>query len=708
MTFAQPTWLWIGAATCAVLALLLVRAERKRRRAIRRLAAAGPETTVAGARRWLRDGLALAGTALAFVALARPQAGYHWEATARRGVDLMFAVDTSKSMRAADLAPDRLTRAKLAVADLVRTFDNDRVGLVAFAGGAFVQAPMTADRAVFLEALDALDTDTIPDPGTDVASAIRAADQAMKSEPDHAKVLVVLSDGEDLAGSALAAAHAAAKDGLVIYTVGVGSRQGSLIEMPDGHGGKELVRDDAGQPVTSHLDETMLTSIAQATGGAYRPLGADGRGLDQLYALLRAKLPQQTTAGAQHKVYAERFQIPLAAAIACLFASFAIGDRRRRGSKKLGALGVMMVVLAVPAVAGADPAKPLVEGVHAYAKHDFTAAQKQFEAALHTSDVARQHDAYYDLGDARYRAGQATEQKDRAATIATWKQAVVAYDAAIALAPMDGHARFNRTFVAMKIAQLEQQQKQQQQNQQRQNKDQKGGGGQQAKNQQGKQGQNQQGGGGQQAKNDQSKQGQGSGDQQGKNDQGKQGQNKGSGDQQAKNEQSKQGQNKDSGNQQAKNEPNKQGQHKGSDDQQAKNEPNKQGQNQGSGDQQGKNDQNKPGDQQAKNEPSPHGQQNGSGDQQGSGNAPQAQAPDAADRANPTGAGTVGTAGTPDAKQAAARAAEAAADAKRREAGQLTRDEAVQLLNSVEDELHPMPIHSGSGARPRQTPTKDW
>ena len=690
MTFAQPTWLWIGAATCAVLALLLVRADRKRRRAIRRLAAAGPETTVAGARRWLRDGLALAGTALAFVALARPQAGYHWEATARRGVDLMFAVDTSKSMRAADLAPDRLTRAKLAVADLVRTFDNDRVGLVAFAGGAFVQAPMTADRAVFLEALDALDTDTIPEPGTDVASAIRAADQAMKSEPDHAKVLVVLSDGEDLAGSALAAAHAAAKDGLVIYTVGVGSRQGSLIEMPDGHGGKELVRDDAGQPVTSHLDETMLTSIAQATGGAYRPLGADGRGLDQLYALLRAKLPQQTTAGAQHKVYAERFQIPLAAAIAFLLASFAIGDRRRRGAKKLGALGVMMVVLAVPAVAGAGPAKPLVEGVHAYEKHDFTAAQKQFEAALHTGDVARQHDAYYDLGDARYRAGQATEQKDRAATIATWKQAVAAYDAAIALAPMDGHARFNRTFVAMRIAQLEQQQKQQQQNQQ-QNKDQNGGGGQQAKNQQGKQGDNQQGGGGQQAKNQQGKQGQdqtGGGGQQAKNQQGKQGQNQGAGDQQAKNDQSKQGKNKGSGDQQAKNDQSKQGQ--------------------GSGDQQGKNEPNKPSDQQAKNEPSPHGQQNGSGDSQGSGSAPQAQSPDAADRAQPTGAGTVGTAGKPDAKQAAARAAEAAADAKRREAGQLTRDEAVQLLNSVEDELHPMPIHSGSGARPRQTPTKDW
>jgi hypothetical protein len=404
--------------------------------------------------------------------------------------------------------------------------------------------------------------------------------------------------------------------------------------------------------VHSHLDETMLTSIAQATGGAYRPLGADGRGLDQLYALLQAKLPRQTTAGAQHKVYAERYQLPLAAAIACLLVSFAIGDRRRRGTARLGGLGALLVVLAVPAMASADAPKPLVDGVNAYTKHDFTAAQKQFESALHTADVARQHDAYYDLGDARYRVGQATEQKDKAATIATWKQALAAYDAAIGLAPMDGHARFNRTFVAIKIAQLEQQQKQQkqQQNQQdQQKKDQKGGGGQQAKNQQGQKGQK-----GQKGK---------SNDQQAKNGSGEQPKDqKGQNGQQPKDQQGQSGQPKH---------------------------------------QQGQNGQ--PKDQQANNGT---GQQ--PKDQQGSGAPPPAQAPDAADRAKPASSGAVGTASPTDAKQAADARAEAAADAKRREAGQLTHDEAVQLLNSVEDELHPMPIHSGSGAPPRQTPTKDW
>ncbi|MEO6774014.1 MAG: VWA domain-containing protein [Kofleriaceae bacterium] len=656
-------WLWIGAAACSVLALLMVRAARARRRAIRRLAAAGPETSVAGARRWLRDGLALAGAALACLALARPQAGYHWESSPRKGIDLMFAVDTSKSMRAADLAPDRLTRAKLAVADLVRTFDNDRVGLVAFAGDAFVQAPMTADRTVFLEALDALDVDTIPTPGTDLASAIRAADQAMKSEPDHAKVLVLLSDGEDLAGDALDAARAAGKHGLVIYTVGVGSRAGALIEVPDGHGGKELVRDDAGQPVRSHLDETMLASIARATGGAYEPLGADGRGLDQLYALARARLPQQTTAGTQRKVYAERFQIPLAIAIACLLAGFAIGDRRGRGARRVGTLGVMLVVLAVPAVAGAGAPTPLVQGATAYGKRDFTAAQKQFEAALHTPDVARQHDAYYDLGDARYRAGEATAAKDRAATIATWKQAIAAYDAAVALAPLDGHARFNRNFVAIKVAQLEQQQKQdqQKQNQQKQN--------QQASNQNQKQ--NQQGA-------------------------GKQNQ-----------QQNQQGAGKQNQNQQAGNQNQKQ-------NQQGAGKPNPQDQKQGSGDQpdkQAANDQ--PGAQPKPGEGAQPKPGEGTQPKPGEGTQPKpgegsAATPDAADHADQTAhaGGAVGSTESPQA--AAARAAEAAADARRREAGELTRGEAVQLLNSVEDELHPMPIHGRSDARPRPTPTKDW
>ena len=293
--FAHPEWLFVGALACAVLAALFWYSNRRRREALRRFASASPDTTLAPARRRVRHALALAGVGLVCVALARPRGGYIVEELPRRGIDLLFAVDTSRSMLAADLRRDRLTRAKLAVADLVRRFEGDRVGLVAFAGGAFVQAPMTVDRDVFLEALAALDTDVIPRGGSDLSSAIRAATQAMSSEPGNRKLLVMLSDGEDLAGHAVDAAREAARDGMTIYTVGIGTQRGELIQLAGADGAPQLVRDERGEPVRSRLDETTLRAVAQVTGGVYQALGADGRGLDVLYDAELAQLEKTAT-----------------------------------------------------------------------------------------------------------------------------------------------------------------------------------------------------------------------------------------------------------------------------------------------------------------------------------------------------------------------------------------------------------------------------
>ncbi|MBA3462862.1 MAG: VWA domain-containing protein, partial [Deltaproteobacteria bacterium] len=531
MQFAQPQWLWIGAIACVGLVALFVRAARKRRKALAQFASASPETSVDRRRRLARGALATLGVAMASIAMARPLAGFRWEQQPHQGVDLMFAVDTSKSMLAADLRPDRLTRAKLAVADLVRKFDGERLGLIAFAGNAFVQAPMTVDRGVFLEALDALDTEIIPRGGSDLASAIRAAAQAMSSEPGHRKVLVLLSDGEDLAGNATEAAREAAGRGLTIYTVGVGSRQGQLIEIAGQSGALELVRDENGEPVRSRLDESTLRGLAQLTGGSYQPLGADGRGLDALYAQAKAQLPLSTAMGTARKVYTERFQIPLAIALGCLLLELALGDRRRRArsvpSAALAAtLGLFL--FGMPRLASAESSKSSAtssynSGTETYRKGDFDAAEKQFEAALRTDDVRLQVDTYYDLGNARYRLGQGTlASKDREATIATWKRALEAYDAALALAPGDEDATFNREFVANKLAALEeekkrdeQEKKQQDQPGQGQQPQNKSGQGQQPKDQQG-QGQQQpnQSGQGQQPK-DQQGQGQQPKDQQG-------------------------------------------------------------------------------------------------------------------------------------------------------------------------------------------------
>jgi Ca-activated chloride channel family protein len=447
--------------------------------------------------------LVVSGIAAGFATLARPQWGFRWEQERREGVDLMFAVDTSKSMRATDLRPDRLTRAKLAVSDLLREFPGERVGLIAFAGEAFVQAPMTIDHAVFGESLDALDTDTIPRGGTDIASAIHMAVQAMATEPDRRKVLVILSDGEDLQGETRAAATEAARAGLVIYTVGVGTPAGELIPV-ERDGQRDVMRDADGQPVRSHLDEGTLRRLAETTGGAYAALGPTGRGLDLLYRRHLSRLPTRTVEERMHKVYTERFQIPLALAICCLLLELAIGERARRrtaggqgaarsdGRFKTGgpggrgsrlgpfaavttAVAALLVMAASGAAAAAQPSAPPAsgvatynEGTSAYRKQDFSAAQERFLGATHTTDIAMQEDAYYDLGNAQYRLGQASLSKDHPTTIAAWKSAIAAYDGALALQKQDADARFNRDLVARRLAALEEQERQDKQKQQNQ------------------------------------------------------------------------------------------------------------------------------------------------------------------------------------------------------------------------------------------------
>jgi len=513
--FAQPHWLWIGALCCAIVMALFARARRLGRRALSRLAGSRFVTTASPGRRLAKQAFLVVGIAASFTALARPRWGFRWEEERREGVDLMFAVDTSKSMGATDLRPDRLTRAKLAVSDLLRSFPGERAGLIAFAGDAFVQAPMTIDQAVFAEALDALDTGIIPRGGTDIAAAVRTAVRAMASEPDRRKVLVILSDGEDLQGEVAAAATEAARAGLVIYTVGVGTPAGGLIPVAR-EGRPDVVRDADGQPVRSRLDEATLRRLAQATGAAYVALGPAGGGLDVLYRQYLSRLPRHAVEERMRKVYTERFQLPLALGIACLLAELAVGERARRrarrtaaGSAPVAGAGTRpvpspasarsasvvallsgLLLAAWPghaAMAAAAPSRPAGAaptgdlatynaGTDAYRKKDFAAARERFQGATHTTDVAVQSDAYYDLGNARYRLGQASLPKDRQATIEAWKQAVAAYDGALALHKDDADARFNRDLVARRLKALEDEEHRKQQEEGKQKQPHAGGG----------------------------------------------------------------------------------------------------------------------------------------------------------------------------------------------------------------------------------------
>jgi Ca-activated chloride channel family protein len=530
MKFAEPLWLLAGLIACGALVWAWRRYDARQRAALATFASSHLHAQLTASfstvrRNWKR-GLFLAAIGGLFVALARPQAGYRWEQVTRRGIEVIFAVDTSRSMLTPDVKPDRLTRAKLAVDDFAGKMNGDGVGLIAFAGNAFLQCPITLDYDAFHESLAALDTTIIPRGGTDIASAIHEAQAALQNRPATDKVLVLLTDGEDLEGSALDAAKAAAKDGLKICTVGVGSANGDLIPIPADQGGG-FVKDDAGQFVKSHLDEAGLKAIAAATGGIYAPLGAQGQGLDTIYQQALAPLAKHELASRRQRVYTERFQWPLAASPALLLASTLVGTRRRN-ARKLEALAAatgktrpnlmtqpaaaMLGLLLFLPFPNAHASTATAE--KAYQKGDFAAAEREYDAAAQRNPkqpdllfnagtaayqagqfpqaaaafqksldgkpsadphrLAAQEDAYYDLGNTLYRTGQKTQSANPQQTIQSWEQAVKTYDAALQLRATDTDAKYNRDLVQRKLDQLkkQQQQKQQQQNQ-KQNQDQK-------------------------------------------------------------------------------------------------------------------------------------------------------------------------------------------------------------------------------------------
>ena len=250
MRFTHPWWLLSGLLAGIVLLWLWRVADARRRAALARFVAAHlrDELTqsISVVRRRAQRGLFLAAVALLCAALAGPQWGYRWVEISRRGNEIVFAIDTSRSMSTPDIKPSRLARAKLAIDDFANQLDGDAVGIVAFAGSAFLVCPITLDYGAFHESLSAIDTNTIPRGGTNISSAIQEAQAALRRRPGSDKILVLVTDGEDLEGSALAAAQKAKQqDGLTIFTVGVGTAGGDLIPVPPDHGGG-FVKDETG------------------------------------------------------------------------------------------------------------------------------------------------------------------------------------------------------------------------------------------------------------------------------------------------------------------------------------------------------------------------------------------------------------------------------------------------------------------------------
>ena len=264
--------------------------------------------------------------------LARPQLGSRLTLMKREGVDIVIAMDCSLSMMAEDFKPSRLEKAKQEVNGLIARMRGDRVGLVAFAGEAFIQCPLTLDYSAAQMFLDIMDVNLIPQPGTAVGDAIRTSIKGFNQKERKYKVLILLTDGEDHDSDPLGAAEEAAAEGIRIYTIGIGSVQGEPIPIRNKRG--EVTgykKDKEGNVVMSKLDETTLQKIALTSGGKYYHATSGEMELDRIYDEI-SKMEKKELEGKLLTQYEDRYQAFLFLSILCLMIEFLLSERR---SKKM-------------------------------------------------------------------------------------------------------------------------------------------------------------------------------------------------------------------------------------------------------------------------------------------------------------------------------------------------------------------------------------
>lgn len=316
-----------------LLVALYVYAARMRARAMARIAT--PEalrritTRRIRRRRLLRAALMTLGLTLLLIAAARPQFGTKMERVQRTGVDVLFAVDVSRSMLARDIKPDRLSMAKETVQALISRMRGDRVGIVAFAGDAFLYCPLTVDYGAARMFLDALDTQVVGAPGTALSQAIAVALEGTGAAEHKYHHLVILTDGEDHRGGAVAAAREAAQKGLTIHVIGIGTAEGEPIPEIGAEG--EVTRyteGEDGRIVLSALDEKTLKEIAEAGGGIYASAAGGAIPVERVFTALQRE-EGRLVGTWQFEDYEERFQLPLGIAIVLIAICAIIPDGAR-------------------------------------------------------------------------------------------------------------------------------------------------------------------------------------------------------------------------------------------------------------------------------------------------------------------------------------------------------------------------------------------
>src|SRR6266480_3879569 len=493
MSFGAPQWLG-GLLVIPILIAFFIRAERRGIRRLQEFVSARLLPQLAGTvnrpRRVLRFALLLLGLSLALFSLAQPRWGYTFEDVKRKGLDLLIAVDTSRSMLSNDVQPDRLERVKLATQDLINELQGDRVGLIAFAGRAFLQAPLTIDYDAVTESINDLDTKTIPEGGTNISSAIDLATQSFGKSAVGNRALIIFTDGEELSGDAVKAAKAAADEGVRIFTVGVGTPQGSLIPITAENGETAFVKDSAGQVVKSKLDEKPLREIAQATGGFYVYLENGPRTMQQIYNEGLAKMQAAEIDVRLSRRPIERYEWPLGAALVALALSILIGERKRvrertsvisplKATTATAALAIVFCQFAFATAPGlnayhdgkfedaytqfqetlkahpqsrAEDKLQFDSGAAAYKLKDYGKALESFSQALLSPETRLQSKSHYNLGNTLYQRGETQKSDDK--KLSDWTNALDLYEQTLKLEPQDKEAKENYDYVKKKIEEL--------------------------------------------------------------------------------------------------------------------------------------------------------------------------------------------------------------------------------------------------------------
>lgn len=443
--------------------------------------------------------LALASAAMVIFALMQPRRGYVELETTQRGIDLIVALDVSRSMLAEDVSPNRLARARFAIQDLLALLEGDRAGLVAFAGDASMHCPLTVDYRSFRELLESVDTESVSTGGTNLAKAIDVAMTGFTRTEGEERALILISDGEELDEDGVAMARRAAEEGLVVFTIGMGTEVGGRIPVTE-NGRTSFVRDESGDIVISKLDESRMREIAQSAGGFYQRF----EGAETVNRLVRDGLNQlkrRDLDTRERRVPLEQYQWPLGAGITLLLISLCFPERPARKPLRAPAAaawiaGLLWLVGPAQSLLASDgpelyqgeqfeqalqvfqqkiekrPGSAYRDrldfgaGTAAFKTGQFDSAARHLGRAILSDDEALRAQARYNLGNTLYRQGeQLNDPKERARL---WEEAIAQFEEAMAgPAGVREDATHNAGVVQRKLEALRQQQEQEQQQQEK-------------------------------------------------------------------------------------------------------------------------------------------------------------------------------------------------------------------------------------------------